>query len=319
MENIQKSEKVNQIVEEKVLFGESKTLVGIITRPIDSQNTEAQGILFINAGLIHRIGQNRIYTKFARKLAHKKFVALRFDLSGVGDSSSNDSQNTLDARIIKEIQDAMDELQSQFDISNFTLIGCCSGAENSVKAAAVDPRVKKMILINHTSPRPFRYLLRTDLLNPSSWKRSLLGRTHYRDVFVNYTQLIKNVIARKPTELTVETPESSDKLAEVLSAILARNVAILFISSQWDPSLDYLYNVLKTLKRYKYSNTMLSTKVIPEANHDLFGLNQQNTLYDYISEWVDYDLEDDTTSMKKKISSQKSYKAFRLVYNIRYT
>jgi len=75
--------------EEAVLFGKTRSLVGIITDPhtvVNAHNHPA--IVLLNAGVLHRVGPNRLYVKIARKLASAGFVVLRFDLSGIGDSKA---------------------------------------------------------------------------------------------------------------------------------------------------------------------------------------------------------------------------------------
>ena len=43
-------------------------------------------VVLLNAGIIHRIGPNRLYVQLARRLASRGHAVLRFDLAGIGDS-----------------------------------------------------------------------------------------------------------------------------------------------------------------------------------------------------------------------------------------
>ena len=72
-------------------FGSHGGLVGILTEPVGDTQTltdKRPAIVVSNVGLNHRPGPNRIWVEFARRMAEKGFVTLRFDLSGLGDSES---------------------------------------------------------------------------------------------------------------------------------------------------------------------------------------------------------------------------------------
>lgn len=73
--------------EETCVFGSANPLVGIITHP--EIDVGLPTVILLNAGLIHRIGPNRVYVRLARHLAGLGFQVLRFDLSGIGDSPKN--------------------------------------------------------------------------------------------------------------------------------------------------------------------------------------------------------------------------------------
>ena len=73
---------------EKVLtFLNNSPLVGIMTEPDAERQMERKpAVLFWNAGFLHRVGPYRLYVDMSRKLAAMGFWAVRFDLSGKGDS-----------------------------------------------------------------------------------------------------------------------------------------------------------------------------------------------------------------------------------------
>jgi len=55
--------------EEVLQFGKRSSMVGILHSPAGTPNPELPAVLLLNAGLIHRIGPNRIYVKMARQFA----------------------------------------------------------------------------------------------------------------------------------------------------------------------------------------------------------------------------------------------------------
>ena len=74
------------MTEKALLFGEGKSLVGIVTLPAESSPVDRPGIVILNAGVLHRVGPNRVHVQMARALAELGFTVLRFDLSSIGDS-----------------------------------------------------------------------------------------------------------------------------------------------------------------------------------------------------------------------------------------
>src|SRR4030095_13226651 len=109
--------------EEILLLGKTKSLVGIITDPPEAKRSnELPGIILLNAGIIHRVGPNRIHVKIARTLAPMGFVVLRFDFSGIGDSKVRDDNLPFEESGVRETQETMDYLSATRGIKRFYLI-----------------------------------------------------------------------------------------------------------------------------------------------------------------------------------------------------
>ena len=65
--------------EHAFLFGETKSLLGITTEPAAGAGDSSHpAVVLLNAGLVHRIGPNRLYVNTARRLADAGFTVLRF-------------------------------------------------------------------------------------------------------------------------------------------------------------------------------------------------------------------------------------------------
>lgn len=133
-------------------FGPERRLAGIVTEPVASPQ---QGLILINAGLVPKFGPYRLYTQLARRVAERGIVTLRFDLGGVGDSMQEASARPLAARSIEEIRAAVDQLCERHALKDVALGGLCSGAEDAFRAAARDPRVTRVVLMD-----PFAYRTR---------------------------------------------------------------------------------------------------------------------------------------------------------------
>src|SRR5215467_3344973 len=121
--------------EEVVLFGERKSLVGIVTSPPPRLTQERMAVILLNPGIVHRVGPGRIYVKIARRLASTGLTVLRFDFSGIGDSAPRHDSLPFEKSAIEEARDAMEFLQATRGVEKFILLGGCSGALASLQTA----------------------------------------------------------------------------------------------------------------------------------------------------------------------------------------
>ncbi len=134
-------------MEKVVKFGPGNCLVGIITSAA-SEHPSKPAVVFINAGLVHRVGPYRLYTDLARELARVGFSSLRFDLSGIGDSAQRRDSVSYEQRSIDEIRTAMDFMEQTQGAQGVVLVGLCSGADNAHRIALADHRLKGAVLID---------------------------------------------------------------------------------------------------------------------------------------------------------------------------
>ena len=145
--------------ESALRFGRWKTLAGVIT---DGDETrDVPGVLFLNSGLLHKVGPNRLHVNLARRLSGAGVVSLRFDLSGIGDSGPRRDGMGRDESMVSETQEAMDSLSASHGIDRFVLFGICTGADQAVRVALADPRVVGAVLVDgyayQTLPHVLRY------------------------------------------------------------------------------------------------------------------------------------------------------------------
>lgn len=169
-------------MKERVLrFGEGRSLVGVVCNPAEGlAGQDETGLLFLNSGLVHRVGPNRIYVDAARELASAGILTMRFDLSGVGDSEPRSDSVPFEERSVIEIRQAMDHLEEKTGVRRFILTGICSGADNAFDVASVDSRVLGIIPIDlYSAPSTgFRlHSYRQRVLTLGAWARLLTGKS----------------------------------------------------------------------------------------------------------------------------------------------
>jgi pimeloyl-ACP methyl ester carboxylesterase len=160
------------------LFGPSSGLVGIVSECADensrSDRTEAgpPAVIILNTGLIHRVGDGRLSTILARRLAMAGHCVLRFDLSGVGDSERRQDCLPLADAAIADVREAVEWLQSARGIGRIVLFGICSGADLSLFYTGIDSRISGIIMVDPSTPPTRRHYL-YKCFNRKVWMRKL--------------------------------------------------------------------------------------------------------------------------------------------------
>jgi hypothetical protein len=145
------------VTEQAVCFPNARpSLVGVITESGKRSNPQKPTLVFLNAGLLHRVGPNRLYVRLAREAARRGLNSLRFDLSGIGDSLPRTDSLPLRAAALSDVHDALDFLSTAMCASSFVLLGLCSGADLAFRTAVADTRVVGVVLIDGLPYRTIR-------------------------------------------------------------------------------------------------------------------------------------------------------------------
>ena len=142
---------------ERVLrFGPEQSLVGILTTPKGAA-PDRPHVVIVNAGIIHRVGPNRLYVDLARAVAALGFPVLRFDLTGLGDSdASKDAGDSLAESALADVRAAFEHLMATRQATRFLVFGLCSGANYAALTAFREPNVDGVLLIDPTVARTRR-------------------------------------------------------------------------------------------------------------------------------------------------------------------
>ncbi len=97
--------------------------MGIIAQGAAARPTDRPAAVILNAGIVHRVGPNRMFVTLARRLAAAGTFVLRFDLSGIGDSETrNDGLAPFDSSLA-DIREVLDMLESTRQIRRVVLAG----------------------------------------------------------------------------------------------------------------------------------------------------------------------------------------------------
>ena len=202
----------------------SESLVGVFTAAEPSDDHGRPAIIFLNAGLLHRIGPNRLYVRMAREMAGRGFSSLRFDLSGIGDSLPRTDGLPLRAAALRDVQDALDFLSRKRTLSSFILVGLCSGADLAFRVALADRRVVGAVLIDGL---PYR-TLRSYAYDQMSRVWRVIARGAWRKFF---PWMVKRLVGTKTAMQDREIPPRGEAESG-LRNLTHRGVNLLIIYTQ---------------------------------------------------------------------------------------
>jgi pimeloyl-ACP methyl ester carboxylesterase len=293
--------------EEAVLFGTGDSLVGVITDPTEaSRGRTPPAFIFLNAGVTHRVGPNRLYVRLARSLASQGFIAMRFDFSGLGDSSVRTDDLPVEQSVIVEVREAMDLLKARRGTEQFILIGICSGATVSFMMAKEDRRVVGAVLINaqghfHGTDPDRTARLRDRTMARHSWRIALKSSFRAKNLRkalggqLNPIRILKMMVGL-PLRVfsgggggggagkTSEAPEV-DAVQELL-ALEQRGVRVYHLYCEGDEGLDYFHVVLGDQVESVLAGDGASFEIVRGSNH-MFTLRwTQDHLETAVCDWA---------------------------------
>lgn len=277
------------VTERAVLFGASQSLVGIVTEP--ARIASGTAFVMLNAGVVHRVGPNRISVTAARRLAALGFVTVRFDISGLGDSDSRRDTTPFDQASVLETREVMSWLEREYGVSRFVTAGLCSGAVVAFRAAVADERVSGAVLINpqgfvqseewrqHVVDRALaRRYWREKLLSVRSWRQALSGRTQYRQLVSVIKRRLLSVFRRNHAVTQI-----AGRLAAEFGQLDARGLRMLLACSEGDFGVDYLATILgpRFVRRER-----MKALTLPRGDHSLTMAQSQELFMAGLERWA---------------------------------
>ena len=276
--------------ERAVRFGEGGNLVGILTEPEPSLFDPARpGAVFLNSGILHRVGASRLYVQAARRLAARGIPTLRFDHSGVGDSELRRDDRSVVDSAVSEVQEAMSLLSERKGVEQFILFGLCSGADMAYFSALEDERVTGLVQIDPFLYRARGFYLRhylPRLFSPKKWL--LLART-----------LLTRNISRGKEQVETEDegvwvgPEYTrpfprrEEVAEGLARLRGRDVAFyVYVTGTMLPLINHAEQYRRAFPGVDWGDG-LQVDLVPDSNHTMTGLEHQRQVCRRTVEWME--------------------------------
>jgi len=232
------------VIEKLQCFGSHARLVGIAAAGARPRRHAA--VVLANSGVVHRIGANRISVAVARRLAADGFDTLRFDMSGLGDSSARDDGLAWESSAPLELSEGVDLVTRDYD-RPVVLYGNCGGAAKSLWAARRDERVRGLVL---TNPPP----------HPAE-----------RELDSSGTDLAERALETVATDLEV---------------LFARGVCAAFVYAEGDEGLDYYDRRLAPRLAGGPADARLDVVRIARSNHTFSPAVARRAALEHIHDWV---------------------------------
>jgi pimeloyl-ACP methyl ester carboxylesterase len=255
-------------------FGEQRRLAGILTEP-PAPDCRAAFVL-ITAGLLPKSGPFRLYVELARRLAQRGIATLRFDLSGIGDSGPEQSNQPLRERTQLEIRAAVELVRRRYpDLRGLAVGGLCSGAEDGFRYAERDPGVTGALLLD-----PFSY-------PTAGWRWRFLAYRAARRALRASGLYEPNLPAGTVTGRVVhykymEHSESS----RILKALIARRARVHFIySGGQQASFNHEGQLQKMFAGIPFDGRV-TVDYFPHMDHTQLLAEDRRRMVDAIDAWM---------------------------------
>ena len=275
--------------ERTLSFGSTRNLVGIHCLPRTVHATSPV-VLFLNSGLVHRVGPNRLYVRLARRFATAGIGSIRFDLSGIGDSISDPGASASVLEQVKgDIATAID-LAEKNGATGVVLLGICSGADNGFAAAVRDPRVVGAVLIDPNAYPTWGFYLHyigKRMRRLRTWLNLVAG-PH------SIPRRIAALFRRKSPEqqgaanvfLAPTTLPPRETMREQLLQLIARETRLLYI---FTGGLQWRYNHKRQLFRAFPDidwRSLAQLEYYSASDHTFSRAEHQQLLIDRVCDWL---------------------------------
>lgn len=257
-------------------------LFAIAARP---PSTARRAVILLNSGAVGRIGPNRMYVTLCRRLAARGVLAMRVDLSGIGDSPSRggDEENVVYHRhAIDDVASALRWARAA-GASEIAAAGLCSGGYHALRAALAGQPIDTIVVIN---PLTFHYVpgapldvaafritadaarYRKSIASGASWRKLLRGE-------VKLTRIATVIAHRLGTRAASATKNVlralriplRDDLGTELRLLARRGVAIRFVFANGDPGHSMLGEQGGSVVAQLLASGQISVQTIAGADH----------------------------------------------------
>jgi pimeloyl-ACP methyl ester carboxylesterase len=276
-----------------VRFGVGEGLAGILSVPRQPR-PGAPHVVLVNAGIVHRVGPNRLYVDMARRLSALGFTVLRFDLSGLGDSDSPASGASLIGSAIEDVRRALDYLGRSRQATRFVLGGLCAGADYSLIAAFEDSRIVGAILIDPSVERTRRsriiHHLRRLRHLATWWQVMRLAHPIWSKSLRRVRSLIVMRAAEAHSERHVDgylAAWSKPQVEQALQAVIDRGLSLMVVfTGGVNQQYNYREQLFDLMPDVNFGG-QLQLDFMPDADHSISDGAGRAALLESLGKWVD--------------------------------
>ncbi len=283
--------------ERPVHFGHGDGLFGVVTSR-DEPST-APAVILLNTGGGHHVGPHRLYVPLAREWAARGHYVLRFDLHGIGDSTSTDDPGThtvYPEQMLDDAREAIAHVRQEAPGRQIILAGLCSGGWLAFQVARCGLGVDGIVSINpplYLRDGDARWLRDGRVLgryqqamrDPSKWVKALRGGASY----ASFTRVAARAISRQIAVRTrgILGDELPDGLANDLCIIAERRIRTLFVFSRGDDGFAYFQSQAQPALKRAQVRAVVDHLVVEGAGHAFRPLAAQQRLAAILTTFVE--------------------------------
>jgi dienelactone hydrolase len=270
-------------------------LFGVLARPV-APRPGVPAIVLLNAGCVPRMGPHRQSVGLARRWAALGFSVLRLDLSGIGDSpaaAGTEENLTYPPEGLADVRRALAFMAAETGARRFVLAGLCSGADIAFSAAAHDPRVAGLVMMN---PRTFcvhdlgmvesfkgARWYQESLHRRESWLKLLRGEVDLVRVARAVAPKAARLIGRKLRGLVAERAVD-EGVPGRLRALAERGVDTLLVVAPHDPGIDYVDANFAASMRALEGTPGFRRVTVAGTDHTFTALFAQEAVAEHVTE-----------------------------------
>ena len=252
------------MIEKAVTFiVNNEELLAISHQGSEHNNT---GVLIVVGGPQYRVGSHRQFVQLSRSLTNQGISSMRFDYTGMGDSSGNKKEFE---NIFTDINAAIDTfLSAQPHLQKVVIWGLCDAASAALMYAHQDERVTGLVLLNPwlrsekaMGKAMMKYYYLQRLLSKSFWNKFFSGKVNIAASASDAKGFVKD-------SLMTDEQSTASYQALMLSGLQAFNGKVCLILSGEDLTAREFEQQTKTNKRwYKLRNKNNETHRLMSADH----------------------------------------------------
>ena len=275
------------MIEQTLIFGPEKHLVGTVTTPsLPMAGQERTMALLTNAGVIPRVGPHRLNVRLARRFAELGLPTLRFDMSGLGDSRRSSSRLPTGEQFVVDTISAMDLAQTRFGCDQFFMVGFCSGGDIAHLTALADGRLKGIVLWDsHVYPtakaRRIGLIYRVRRNTLASAARKILQRLSTRSAKADSGEPDTG-----PTIFGRTQMPPRDEFGQRIRTLVDRGVEVKFIFSGGEPEwYNYEGQFGDTFESYGFVDRVEYDYLV-RNDHTFIQPHAQEALMESVESWL---------------------------------
>jgi hypothetical protein len=275
------------VIERALSFGRDSGLVGVLTEP-GAADAHAPAVLMWNVGIQHRIGPYRIQVDIARELANRGFASLRFDLSGMGDSSPRKDNRPDHERAIDDVREAMALLERRRGARTFVPIGFCSSVDAAHAISIQDPRVVGACFLEGYAFRTRGFWMRypARLLEARRWARYLESRGRAGGGQGAGRAMSKAEAERATFGSVFERKYPTRKeFGADIRGLVARHVRLLFVYVGGDTDFNHRGQFFEMVGDRSLEDRV-DVEYYPHADHTLFNSGDRARAVSHVCQWM---------------------------------